>query len=114
MWDIYQRLKCLLSEANLQISHEQHRDWYITLPLPHLILSLSQQKTGSQVEQLEITMNLEASLIQDTNVGVQQIQAQLASLHMELQDLKNGKEVKSKTHSEVWCTKCKVEGHHKD
>lgn len=39
---------------------------------------------------------------------------QLASLHMELQDLKNGKEVKTETHYEVWWTKCKVEGHHKD
>ena len=33
---------------------------------------------------------------------------------MELQDLNKGKEVNSETHSEVWCTKCKVEGHHKD
>lgn len=33
---------------------------------------------------------------------------------MEFQDLKNGKEVKPETHYEVWCMKCKTEGHHKD
>lgn len=33
---------------------------------------------------------------------------------MELQDLKKGKEAQSEMHSEVFCTKCKVEGHHKD
>jgi len=33
---------------------------------------------------------------------------------MELQDLEKGKEAWSEMHSEVWCTKCKVEGHYKD
>jgi len=33
---------------------------------------------------------------------------------MQLQDLKKVKEVKSGTHFEVWCTKFKAKGHHKD
>lgn len=52
--------------------------------LSHLRLPLSQQKVLSQAEPLEIAMKLEASPIQDMNLGVQQIQSQLASLHMEL------------------------------
>ena len=55
-------------------------------------------------------MKLKASLIGDTHAGVQQIWNQFANLTFELQDLKNGKE----TRSEVWCTKCKAEGHYKD
>lgn len=69
---------------------------------------------GSDTNALEIAMNLEALSIQDTNIGVQQIELQLASVHMVLQDLKRGKEIKSEIHSEVLCMKCKDEGHHKD
>lgn len=58
-------------------------------------------------------MKLESSSIADTSIWVQQIQTQLESLHMELQDIKKGKEVRSSMQSEVWCIKCKVEGHYK-
>ena len=43
-------------------------------------------------------MKLEASLVVDTNLGVQQIKTKLERLHMELQDLNEGKEV----YAEVW------------
>jgi len=46
-----------------------------------------------QAEAAEITIRLEASPMQDTNIGVQQIQSQLESLHMELWNLNKGKEV---------------------
>lgn len=59
-------------------------------------------------------MKLEASPVQDTHTRVPYIQTQLASLHMELQDLKKGKEAQPDTHLEVWCIKFKVEGHYKD
>jgi len=113
-WDVDQRLKCLLGQVNFHISDKQHKECYIATLLPHIRLPLSQQKIGTQTEALEIAMKLEASLVQDTHIGVQQIQPQLASLHMELQYLKKRKEARSKMRSEVWCTKCKVEGHYKD
>lgn len=50
-------------------------------------------------------MNLEASLIVDTSIGVQWIQTKLASFHMELQDLNKGKELRSEMWLEVWCIK---------
>ena len=52
------------------ITDDQHRDWYIGSLLRHMTLLLSQMKIGTQVEALEIFMRLEASPIQDTNMGV--------------------------------------------
>jgi len=66
-----QRIKCLLRQANLQISDEQHKEWYIASLLPLLRVPLSQLKIRSQARVLEITMKLEASPIQDINIGVQ-------------------------------------------
>lgn len=53
----------------MTITDAQHSDWYIAFLLPHLRVPLSQQKIGTQVEAVDITMRLEASLVQDTNVG---------------------------------------------
>lgn len=36
----------------MKITDDQHRDWYIASLLPHLGLSLSQQKVGMQPEAL--------------------------------------------------------------
>ena len=55
-------------------------------------------------------MKLEASLITDTSAGMEQIQNQLANLTPQLQDIKKGKEVRE----EVWCTKCRTEGHSRE
>lgn len=59
-------------------------------------------------------MRLHASSIQDTNLGLHEIHSQLASLHLELQSLKKGKETKIEVCAEVWCFKCKGHGHDKD
>jgi len=71
MWDFDQRLKYLLQQDNMQITNDQHKDWYIVSLLSHLRLPLSQQKIGTQSKALEIAMTLEASPIQDMNLGVQ-------------------------------------------
>ena len=55
-------------------------------------------------------MKLEASPIAKASVGMTQIQNQLAQLTLQLQDIKKGKEVRE----EVWCTKCRTEGHSKE
>lgn len=64
----------------------------------------------TQAEALEIAMKLEASPIRNNHVGVEKIEIQLGNLTLELQDLKKDKETKL----EVWCKKCKEEGHYKD
>lgn len=70
-WDVDQRLKCLIGQANFHISNELHKEWYIATLFPHLILPLSQKNIGTQAEALEIVMKLEASPVQDTHIGVQ-------------------------------------------
>ena len=100
-WDFDQRLKCKIRQANMKISYTQHRDWFIASLLPHLRIALSQQKIATQAEALEIMMRLHTSPIQDTNLGVQHIHSQLASIHLELQILKKESETKPEVHVEV-------------
>ncbi len=68
-----------------------------------------QQKVQDQQEALEIAMKLETAPVVD-NSGIAQIQAQLAEMSMELRDIKKGKTVRE----EVWCTRCKEEGHDRE
>ena len=55
-------------------------------------------------------MKLEASPIRDGAVGMVQIQSQLTNLTIQLQDIKKGKEAQE----DLWCTKCRMDGHTKD
>ena len=54
-------------------------------------------------------MKLEASLVEETGVGMMQIQSQLSNLTLQLQDIKKGKEIQE----ELWCTRCITEIYHK-
>jgi hypothetical protein len=69
-----------------------------------------QQKVASQSEALEISMRLEALLMFESALGMDQLQKQLINITLELQSLKKGKEV----HEEIWCTRCRTEGHSKE
>lgn len=82
----------MIQQANMNITDEQHKEWYIASLLPHLRLPLSQRKIAMQEEVVEIMMRFEVSPIQDMNIEVQQIHSDLVSLHLELQSLKKGKE----------------------
>lgn len=76
LWELYRILKRGIHEANMNLLDSQHRDWFIVALLPHLRIYLSQQKIGTQAEALEIAMRLHDSPIQDTSLGVQQIDAE--------------------------------------
>ena len=78
--------------------------------VPHITMSLMQQNIVTQSEALEIVMKLEASLVRETGVGMNQIQSQLANLTIQLQDIKKGREHRG----EIWCTQCHTKEHHKD
>lgn len=41
-WELYQRLKCVIWEANMQLTDGQHRKLFIASLLPHLRIALSQ------------------------------------------------------------------------
>ena len=55
-------------------------------------------------------MKLEASPIGNGAAGMVQIQSHLANLMIQLQDIKKGKE----SQKDLWCTKCRTDGHTKD
>ena len=55
-------------------------------------------------------MDLEASPVGKTAVGMNQIQAHLANLMLQLQDIKKAKE----DYDDLWCSRCHVDGHTKD
>jgi len=99
-----------MGQVSFEISNAQHKEWFIAVRLPHIRVPLTQRKITMQPDALEISMKLEASPIGETGVGMAQIQNQLANLTIQLEGMKKGKEVRE----EVWCIKCKAEGHHKD
>ena len=92
----------------------QHREWFVASLLPHLRVALSQQKIRTQAEALEIAMTLHETLIQDASLGVQQIHAELQNLCLEFQSLKKDRAAHREVCKEVWCLKCKSQGHDKD
>ena len=109
MWDFDQRFKVLLDQVSFTIGPKQHKEWFIAALLPHIRTPLMQQKVADQQEVFEIAMKLEIVPVGD-NSEIAQIQAQLAEMDLELRDMKKGKSIRE----EVWCTRCKTEGHDKE
>lgn len=109
VWEFDQKFKTLLDQVIFIIAPQQHQEWFVATPLPHIKLPLMQQKITLQAEALEIAMKLEPSPIAEVSVGMTQIQNQLAQLTLQLQNIKKRKEVRE----EVWCIKCRTEGHSK-
>ena len=69
-----------------------------------------QQNIMPRTEDLELSMKLESYPVGDAGVEIMQIQSQLVNLMLQIQHIKKGKYVQE----EMWCTKCRTEGHHKD
>ena len=78
--ELDKRLKCKICEANMNLTDGQHREWFVDSLLPHLRVALSQQEIMTQAEALEIAIRLHETPMQDPNLGVQQIHAQLQNL----------------------------------
>jgi len=106
-WELDQRLKCTIHEANMTLMDGKHCEWFVALLTPHLRNALPQQRLTTQTEALEIVMRLRETLIQDPNLGVQQSHVQLKNLCLEMQSLKHDRTAHPKVHDEVWCIKCK-------
>lgn len=87
-WDLDQRLKSAIQEANMTLMDGQH---LVVSLAPHLRKVLSQQKISTQVEALEIVMRLNETPISDPGLGFQQIHAQIQNLCLEMQSLKQEK-----------------------
>ena len=47
VWEFDQKFKTLLSQVSFNIDMQHHREWFIVALLPHIRLSLMQQKITS-------------------------------------------------------------------
>jgi len=70
-WELDQRLKCMIYEANMNLIDGKHHEWFVALLLPHLRSALLQQMITTQEKALEISMRLHETLMKDPNLGVQ-------------------------------------------
>jgi hypothetical protein len=71
-----------------------------------------QQKITSQAEALEISMKLEATPVGESSPGMSQILNQLTSLSLQVKDMKKDKGKEKR--EDIWCIRCKSEGHDKE
>lgn len=106
-WDLEQRLKSVIREANMTLTDEHHCAWFITSLMPYLKSALLQQKISIQAEALEVAMWLHETPIPDPGLGVQQIQVQVQNLCLEILKLKQEQTSRSEVQEEVWCVMCK-------
>ena len=74
-WELDERLKCTIREANMNLMDGKHREWFMASLLPHLRVALSQQNITTQAEALEIAIRLHETPMQDPSLGVQKIHA---------------------------------------
>lgn len=69
-WDLDQRLKSTICEANMTLTDAQHYVWFVASLTPRLRMALSQQKISTQAKALETAMRLHETPIQDPGLGV--------------------------------------------
>ena len=91
------------------MSNVQHKEWFIAALVVHIRQFLMQQKITTQDDSLEMAMQLEASPIGQTLVGMNHIQEQIENLTLQLEDIKKEKE----QHDDLWCMQCHTDGHTK-
>lgn len=57
-WDLDQRLKGMIREANMTLKDGQQCAWFVASLTPHLRTTLSHQKLSTQVEALGMVTRL--------------------------------------------------------
>jgi hypothetical protein len=70
------------------------------------------KKIASQAEVLEIAMKLESTPMGESISGMSQILSQLTSLSLQVEDMKKDKGKYKR--EDIWCVRCKSEGHDKE
>ena len=110
VWDFDQKFKALIDQVNFEFAPKKHKEWFIAALLPHIRLPLMQHKLQMQDDALEMAMKLEDSPLAETNTGMTNLQNQLANLTLQMHEIRKGKEIAQ----DIWCIKCKAQGHTKD
>jgi hypothetical protein len=71
-----------------------------------------QKKIVSQEEALDITTKFESTPMGESNSGISQIMSQLTSLSLQVEDMKKDKGKDKR--EDIWCVRCRPEGHDKE
>ena len=98
----------------MTLTDAQHCEWFVVSLKPHLQMVLSRQSLSTQAEALEMVMRLHETPIQDPGLGFQNVHMKLQNLCLEMQSLKQDRAPWPEVREEVWCIKCKGQGHDKD
>jgi hypothetical protein len=71
-----------------------------------------QHKISSQDEVLEIAMKIKSTPMGESSSGMSQMLSQLTSLCLQVEDMKKykGKDKRE----DIWCVRCRLEGHDKE
>jgi hypothetical protein len=112
VWEFDHRFNTLTGRLSFQILDEQNKEWFISTLLPHIRVPFMQQKFSSQTEELEIAMKLEAAHVGESIPGMIQILNQLTSFSLQVEDMKKDK--RKEKREDIWCIRCKSEGHDKE
>jgi hypothetical protein len=109
VWEIDQRFKRLKGKLKYLMTEMQHRHLFVNSLLPHLKYPLRQQKFQTQAEALQAALQLEENQYQQMDPTIEELKEDLKNLTFQLNQNKN----KDKREV-VWCTACRMEGHHKN
>ena len=82
-----------MDKVSSQMYDVQHQELFIVALLPHIHVPLMQQNIVSNTEVLDLAMKLGVSQVGETSVGIVLIQSRLDSLSLQIQDIKDGKEI---------------------
>ena len=61
VWEADQWLKKVIKDGEFQYDDRKHKEWFITMLLPHLRGPMGQQEIETQEKALEIAIKLEAA-----------------------------------------------------
>jgi hypothetical protein len=84
VWDIDQKFKTLKGRLKYPISDMQHRQLFIKSLLPHLKYPLRQHKFQTQVEALQVMMQLEENQYKQTYPNIEELKEDLKNLTVQL------------------------------
>lgn len=98
----------------MTLTDAHHCTWFMASLTSHVRMALSQQKISTQAKALETVMRLNKTSLQDPRLGVQQIQVQIQNFCFKMKKLKQEQATRLEVQEEVWCIKCRSQGHDKD
>jgi hypothetical protein len=87
----------------------QHRKLFINSLFPHFKYPLNKKKFQTQVEALNSTPQMEDNQYKHTDLSIQEMREDINKMIFKLTQNKD-----KEKREVVWCTLCRIKGHHKN